>query len=1582
MRASLKRAIWLTVALSLILSIAAIGPPQVGWVWFSADPLPAGTALFSFVNTEGVLIWEAGIPAVKSTTRGRIFVDQRGKTSTGVAIANVLPFDTILTLVLRDQLGVEIARVELPIEGNGQRALFVDQIFQDQIEDLPPSFIGSLTFETADEDDKVATVTVRGNSNARDEALFATLDVIDLDDPSDDQVAVLPQVGGAPGLSTQIVLVERSGQQVAGRIRLFDSGGAPLELESDGERNSQFAYDLPPNGVLLLELTRSEGTGVGYAVVSLEQGSVVPSAAAIFQFRAQAPSPATSGELGAVLTEAGILSRPPTTRARLFVDSFRTLTGVAVASHDNEETKATFRLIRDDGTFRETTRDLAAGGHLAIFADQLFPGLDRRDQTLEITSPNPLYFTTLKLSTNERSESVLTTLPVLDLNRPESGIRFFPQYAFGGGLATRLIFVSGDEIDLAEGASPSRSSAGDPSGGSSHPLSWLDPQGPKQPPPETTVGSVGVAIFGKFSNGSIRFRFSYEYRQDGELDSEVQDNANQEAAQNSSARSYLHLDGRTGWISLLDSDNVQVSSDGATQGSDCLCCLCPKKEKEEEESVAENEGEDPTESGFGVYLHSREAFYTHVDLEIPGRGFPWQLARQHRSRTQHDGILGHNWFLNYKRRLVIISEEITPLDDFGFPPAVPRFEKGDVVRVDGLGRVDVFKKHPDGSYRSPRYFYTKLIELDDGSFLERDPRGNRVDYEFPDGAGVARMVALGDRHGNTMRFEHDRLGRLALVLDTLGRPITYHYNADSRLIRVRDFAGRQVRFVYDQKGDLVESTSPAVTGTPNGNDFPDGKTTRYVYRDVDHPIFGHDLTQLYLPNDVAEGGDPRIEIRYADDYVFSVTIGGINSSGVPAGGMLRFSDRSLFGFNPFDPDLKIDLNEVVAETDVTDRNGNFTTYGFNKLKNIVSRKEFTNREVRPGDPESYETRFEYNQDGKMVEIIYPEGNSIEYLFDEINPDRFQQGNLLQITEKLDADRSGDQEEITTTLTYEPVYNQVSSTTEARGNDAGYVPQNGGVASPQRYRTTFTFDYQEGTNLDALAQELSLGSGETQALLEAAGVSLNLGDLNSDAVTDNIGGDTIQVVEPAVNLLPGSNMAAIEASNQQPIVSLNTYNRFGQITSSTDPEGNLTEYEHYPENDPDGDGRDKTIGMGTEPFGYLKQTIRDRLASPGRNSRTNPTPVMIRNRFFYDPVGNVVRRVDARGIRTEYAVNQLNQVVQITRASGHNFFGPDPLEPLQLTDFQYLERFFYDFNDNLVLHQVEDRGNTSSVDGNLPVLDLPPTVSDPDPTGGTAFVDTVYAYDILDNLLETVEEVGGGSEPLRARYRYDSNRNLALVIQPEGNALTTIYDERDLVFQDTRGATAPQVSALLSGNDPVDYDVRGGTPSTQTFHYDLNRNLIEAVDGSDTDSSAANNSDIAGAGDRTRYVYDGFDRLAGSVDSVGNQSVTQYDPAGNVVRLSRFGPVGGESPMADGPDALSGPVSVNGVVQAGNLVSDTLLGATEILYDELNRPFQTDQVLFVNSIDTVRSSDVADGAEDIGKGNLTRETANRFGGSAA
>src|SRR5213078_2961391 len=106
-------------------------------------------------------------------------------------------------------------------------------------------------------------------------------------------------------------------------------------------------------------------------------------------------------------------------------------------------------------------------------------------------------------------------------------------------------------------------------------------------------------------------------------------------------------------------------------------------------------------------------------------------------------------------------------------------------------------------------------------------------------------------------------------------------------------------------------TPPAVTGTPDGNDFPGGKTTRYNYiRQADIPasITGvdrarllHDLTAIEAPNEAATDpasttglANPRATFTYgtnpADpatfDRVIAVTEGGTNVHGVPAGGTI------------------------------------------------------------------------------------------------------------------------------------------------------------------------------------------------------------------------------------------------------------------------------------------------------------------------------------------------------------------------------------------------------------------------------------------------------------------------------------------------------------------------------------------------------------------------------------------------------------------------------------------------------------------------------------------------------------------------
>src|SRR5689334_7749163 len=75
------------VVLSLIAGVAAWlsgqAQTQVGYTVLVSDAgssSPVGSALFSYTNSAGVLVSEAGVGAVQPVSSGRIFVDEVGST--------------------------------------------------------------------------------------------------------------------------------------------------------------------------------------------------------------------------------------------------------------------------------------------------------------------------------------------------------------------------------------------------------------------------------------------------------------------------------------------------------------------------------------------------------------------------------------------------------------------------------------------------------------------------------------------------------------------------------------------------------------------------------------------------------------------------------------------------------------------------------------------------------------------------------------------------------------------------------------------------------------------------------------------------------------------------------------------------------------------------------------------------------------------------------------------------------------------------------------------------------------------------------------------------------------------------------------------------------------------------------------------------------------------------------------------------------------------------------------------------------------------------------------------------------------
>ncbi|HKV33738.1 MAG TPA: RHS repeat-associated core domain-containing protein [Pyrinomonadaceae bacterium] len=888
------------------------------------------------------------------------------------------------------------------------------------------------------------------------------------------------------------------------------------------------------------------------------------------------------------------------------------------------------------------------------------------------------------------------------------------------------------------------------------------------------------------------------------------------------------------------------------------CCCCPDDTESNTcgcNSDCYHGGGSTGGCSGNVYTERGEFFQYLTDLSIPGRPgsesmVNFTFRRQYRAHTNSDSPIGRNWDHNYFERLAVQID-------------------GSVIHSNGLDRNDRYLKNNRGDLVAPPNFYTKLIRNPNGTFVLRYRGGTTKTFDT-DG----KILELRDRNDNFMTFHYNGQRQLVRVNDTLGRDIIYRYIAsgvnNGRLQEIEDFIGRKITFTYDANGDLVGVRSPVVFGTPNGNNFPQGKTTRYTYSSgFSDERLNHNLLTITRPNEVAAGGPPVVINEYGTnafeiDKVIRQTYGGTNASGIAAGGTFTYSYTQLnAGVQSDDPNLPVTL------TRETDRNGNITEYEFNRLGYVVLQREFT-RGLRPSDPPVFETRMVYNADGRLLRKTNSAGNSFEYTYDEGNPDRFQQGNRFSETRIPDA-RGGDQVALVTTFTYEPRFNQLKSVTDPRGNDPAFVPQNGGSTSAARYTTTYTFDY------------------------EVVGDPI----LNPNGFEH---GNILRKQEPTV-MLPGGTL--------QSIITEYTYNQFGQKISEIDPEGNVDEFFYHPENDPDGDGNpspETRAGLDPTTGGYLKEKIVDSFISA---RRTEPTPpVRISNKYFYDPVGNMIRTIDGRGNDTLSRVNQLNQVVRTESEA----------------PFRYVTDTFFDFNNNVVRTDIENR--VASVQDGKPVFTVDGNFNTQ--PGSPAFFIHRYTYDILDHLIQKDEDATG-STPSRliTSYRYDANENQTREIFPEGNVFATTYDERDLVFRRIRGFGSAQAS-------------------TFTYSYDQNRNLILQVDGED------NNGD--GRNDETIDEYDGFDRRIRTIDAVGGRVTSNHDPNDNVVKQSRFGRVGGPSPTNN--------------FGAGNV----LLSQREFKHDELNRVFQQDDVLFVSTgVGTARPPVLTEGPLTSGDGRVSLRT---------
>lgn len=396
---------------------------------------PVASALFTFSNSAGIIVSQAGVGSAPPILRSRVFVDEKG-TRTGLAMANTSAQVATVNLTLRDTAGAVAGQSSLTLNPSEHRSRFVDELFGT----LPPNFTGSVTFES---NQALSSITLRERKNSFNEPLYATLPVVDLNAPGGTQL-VFPHLAAGEGYVTQLILVNRGSQAASGTVRFFASDATPLVLRANGNNASQLNYTIAPDGVYQVELDSPSGVKIGYATLTAASGSTAPAGTVAFRF--------VKDDM--VVTEAAVAAVRATTLSRIYVDYIGSRTGIAIANSSQQSANVTFRLMDRYGVEESTTTvSLAAGAHTAKFVDELFSNVaDGFTGLMEIQSPVAIVPVTLKLHVNSRFDQILTTLPVADLTAPSSSSPVvLPQIAIGQGFSTRLIFLHPGSVSDASG---------------------------------------------------------------------------------------------------------------------------------------------------------------------------------------------------------------------------------------------------------------------------------------------------------------------------------------------------------------------------------------------------------------------------------------------------------------------------------------------------------------------------------------------------------------------------------------------------------------------------------------------------------------------------------------------------------------------------------------------------------------------------------------------------------------------------------------------------------------------------------------------------------------------------------------------------------------------------------------------------------------------------------------------------------------------------------------------------------------------------------------------------------------------------
>lgn len=863
-------------------------------------------------------------------------------------------------------------------------------------------------------------------------------------------------------------------------------------------------------------------------------------------------------------------------------------------------------------------------------------------------------------------------------------------------------------------------------------------------------------------------------------------------------------------------------------------------------------GKNPTDP---VNLFSGEFTESVTDLEIQGRGMNFAWSRGYRSHLGPNTAMGNHWDYAYN---IWLSAE-----------------GADLGLHNGAGRADVYRLRPDGSWSRPEFFQ-ELTKNPDGSFTLVFPDKETWEFYPLNGAGSqGRIKSIRDRNFNQIGFGYNGLGRLTTIHDTLdtaahNRDITIGYDGAGRIASVTDFTGRAVRYAYyndgdagGSAGDLKSAATPAVTGAVTGNNFPNGKITSYTYsKGFADERLNHNLLTITdgrrnEPTDPTHGAGPILTNVY---------------SGVTDSADINF-DRvveQIWG-GPGDKIEMVYLEEnpsaengfAVQKTIVNDRVGNVREFYYDRGNRTTLERQYTGRaavgtpttdflnrptgKLRATDPDSFETRFEYNTDSQQKRVIHPNGNITEYVYesdlDPAAPARMR-GNVRTIRHLAGSHVPvGDYAVIEEHFEYGELggccgFNFVTRHTDGRGND-----------------TVNTYDSRG--NLTRVVHKIA-------SVVEDFEYN-NLGQLTAHVLPDN--GTGWRRRDEYSYYDAGSQRGYIkqEIADKGGLNLTTTFEHdaVGNPTKVTDPRGNDTQY----------------------VYNQLNQVIRTLSAPVAAGAGT----VRYGTDTFYDASDNVVR-VDVQNI-DEQGQLQANAILTSTMEYG-------PLgELIRETNevdagHSVVTEHAYDGNRNRILTRTGE-----AVNGNQPTNTIATLYDERDMpfrsirAGGSAAQSTTQIdYDANGSPVAAFE--GLENSPRSLTREYDGQNRLVKTTDAMGNVVLYHYDQNGNVLSERAEGELADVAGS-AGNVRMSektfvYDALNRLTRRSISHFNPATQAVIGDGVSVSDFTYNDNSQITSVKNdnlhTSTFGYDSAGRKTSAVDPRGNVNLLTYDAAGNVIAV--------------------------------------------------------------------------------------------------